>query len=104
MIIFGKKAEDFKELERRNRELNDELYEVKLEKYNLEQRVEELEEELKGIKPVVEQKGFKEAVCSCCENCKFAVFSKYGCHELVGCGKDIVCEDFESRFKPEEDE
>ena len=103
MIIFGKKAEDFKELERRNRELYDELHEVKLEKYNLEQRVEELEEEIKGIKPVIEHKGFKEAVCSCCENCKFAVFSKYGYHELVGCGKDIVCDNYEPRFTPEDD-
>jgi hypothetical protein len=103
MNIFGKKAENFKELERRNRELYDELLKVKLNNNYFKQRVEELEEELKGIKPVVEHKGFKEAVCSCCENCKFAVFSKYGCHELVGCGKDIVCDNYEPRFTPEDD-
>lgn len=103
MIIFGKKAAEFKELERMNRKLVDELYEVKRENDNLKECVEELENEIKGIKPVIEHKGFKEAVYDCCENCKFAIFSKYGCHELVGCGKDIVCDNYEPRFTPEDD-
>lgn len=102
-IIFGKKAEELMALDSKYHDLLDELHEERDEKYRLKNQVEELELELKGIKPIIEQKGFKEAVCTVCENCKFAVFSKYGYHQLVGCGKDIVCDDYESRFTPEDD-
>lgn len=55
------------------------------------------EDELRKIKPIVERPGFKPVVSSECDSCKYAVSiarGPYGILTLVGCRKDMVCEDY----------
>ena len=52
-----------------------------------------LKGELESIKPVLAVKGIKPAVHNLCGNCRFVVRSNWD-HEIIGCNKDVVCEDF----------
>lgn len=59
----------------------------------LEKRIDDLEQELKAIKPVIEHKDYKPCVSADCCDCKYSVRSIFG-DKLLGCFKDNVCEDF----------
>lgn len=59
----------------------------------LEKRIDDLEQELKAIKPVIEHKDYKPCVSADCYGCKYSVRSIFG-DKLLGCFKDNVCEDF----------
>ena len=105
--MFGKKAAKIEELERRVKELremndalNKERYHCEYKMRKLEDQNESLKKELEMIKPVFETPGFKPAVSMRCENCNYAYFSDYD-DTLLGCCKDVVCEDFESIAKVE---
>lgn len=100
--MFGKKAERIKELERRITEFEKEAKTLHRRIWELESKVEylgseneDLKEELKIIKPVIETPGFKPAVSDRCDRCRYAYYSDYD-GELLGCCKGVVCEDFES--------
>lgn len=52
-----------------------------------------LKNELESIKPIIANKDLKPAISRDCINCKFVVKSRWN-GEILGCRKDIVCEDF----------
>lgn len=101
-IIWGWEAECLEKYRKKYFDLSDKYCAKLSENYDLKYRIEELEEELAKIKPVVETSGFKPAVSDKCEHCKYAYFSDYKPNELLGCCKDAVCPDFESTVKVEE--
>lgn len=55
-----------------------------------------MECELKRIKPIIEHKDFKPAVSKDCADCQFVVKSPWD-HEVLGCRKDNLCEDFRKK-------
>lgn len=106
--MFGEKAAKIKELKDQRDKLMDENrglirevshYECKARR--LEEENAKLKDELEKIKPVFATPGFKPAVSIRCENCRFAYFSDYD-DTLLGCCKNVVCEDFEATNRPEE--
>ena len=106
--MFGEKAAKIKELNSQCNKFMDEklklirevsVYECKAR--SLEEENAKLKEELEKIKPVFATPGFKPAVSIRCENCRFAYFSDYD-DTLLGCCKDVVCENFEAANRPEE--
>lgn len=99
--MFGKKAAKIKELTEHANRLDSERLQLIREKHELRSKNEELvyenselREELFMIKPVFMTPGFKPAMTKRCERCKFAYFSDYNSDEMLGCAKDVVCEDF----------
>lgn len=52
-----------------------------------------LKDELESIKPIIANKDLKPAISRDCINCKFVVKSTWD-GAILGCRKDIVCEDF----------
>lgn len=51
------------------------------------------EEELKSIRPILEVPGVKPAVSLYCDHCEFVLRSPHS-HEIIGCKKDVVCNDY----------
>ena len=106
--MFGEKAARIKELEdqrdklmNENRGLTREVCHYESKARRLEEENAKLKDELEKIKPVFETPGFKPAVSILCEYCRFAYFSDYD-DTLLGCCKDVVCENFEAANRPEE--
>lgn len=102
MIIFGKEAKEL--LEYRNKFWNEQKENLILRGKidHLETENERLKAKLAKIEPVIETSGWKPAITDKCEYCDYAYFSDYD-GELLGCCKGMVCEDFSSRQKKEED-
>ena len=63
--------------------------------YELEFSYHKLENELNAIKPIVTHEKYKPAISSDCRKCKNLVKSTWN-HEVLGCIKDNVCDDFVS--------
>ena len=69
--------------------LLDYIHDIRFEKH-------QLEAELKAIKPILENKDYKPAITKDCGDCRYVVRSKYS-GDIIGCRKDIVCEDFKEK-------
>lgn len=67
----------------------------------LEIRLEDLEQELKAIKPVIEHKDYKPCISAKCCDCIYSVRSSHD-NRLLGCFKDNVCEDFVPKEKKDD--
>lgn len=52
-----------------------------------------LKNELESIKPIIANKDLKPAISRDCSMCKFVVKSTWN-GAILGCRRDIVCEDF----------
>lgn len=66
--------------------LKDEICDLKFD-------LRKAEHELKAIKPIVESKDLKYAISEFCGSCRFVVRSSYS-HDIIGCRKGCVCDDF----------
>ena len=73
------------------------VVELEQEIRDLKHENNELEKELKAIKPVIERKEYKPAISEDCYNCIYVVKSPLNSN-ILGCRKDNVCTD----YKPEE--
>lgn len=81
-------------------ELRDENLELLDKIINLERDKIKAEAELRALKPVVKNKGWKPAMSSDCGECVYVVRSKWN-RDIIGCRKDCVCEDFKSKEEPD---
>lgn len=103
--MFGRKAAKIKKLQEIRNTLYDENDGLRRKIEGLIEELEtlkydngELKRELELIKPVINTPGFKPAVSVRCDQCEYSYFSDYN-SELLGCCKNVVCEDFEAREK-----
>ena len=71
----------------------DYISKLKLKIKELENEKHSIEEELKAIKPILEHKNYQPAISKECDECKFAVHSKWS-GAIIGCRKNAVCDDF----------
>ena len=69
------------------------IQELSHENSNLKHKISNLKYELESIKPIIATKDLKPAISRDCINCKFVVKSPWN-GAILGCRKDIVCEDF----------
>ena len=94
MSIFGKTTKELDEYKSKYWNEQEKNLHLRRKLDELEEINNELKKELEMIKPVFKTPGFKPAMTERCEYCKFAYFSEYNGDELLGCAKDVVCEDF----------
>lgn len=78
------------------REVDEYIKSLILEKSSLKHRNRRLEEDLKEIKPIVNEATFKQAMTGDCVNCKYVMLSSLD-GSVLCCMKDNVCEDFMPR-------
>ena len=74
--------------------LNEELQNTLDKLFAEKSKLMRTENELKAIKQLVESKEYKPAMSKDCQDCKYALKSKFN-GELIGCRKDNLCNDFE---------
>ena len=60
---------------------------------DLEYKKDNIEEELKAIKPILEYKNYQPALSRDCGECKFVVRSRRS-GDIIGRRKNSVCDDF----------
>lgn len=73
--------------------LRDEIYELKKEKFHIENENQRLECELNAIKPILNSNDYKPAISEDCDSCVYVVRSTYS-GKVLGCRKDNVCDDY----------
>lgn len=77
--------------------INGKIYEVNEAVYNyitaLEKDLYKVKGELEIIKPILENKDLKPAISKDCQDCKYAVKSRWN-GDPLGCRKDNLCPDF----------
>lgn len=66
---------------------------LKNDNLELKRKMAIMTEELKEIKPIIEHKDFKPALSKECADCRFVIMHPWN-HEVLGCRKDNLCEDF----------
>lgn len=91
-----------KEVSKYIKELQDKIYKLNTENFNLTNAKFDLLKELDEIKPVINDKNYEPAISRDCADCKYAVKGMWS-RNLIGCRKNNVCEDFVP-MKEEKDE
>lgn len=76
-----------------DQDVADYIYKIEQQILILNSRNENLEAELKVIKPIIETKKLKPAVSDKCESCIHVCTSNWN-GAILGCKKDCVCDDY----------
>lgn len=89
------KTKDYVQMRKRVVDLETKLYDLEKDYHNIKFDKIKLETELNEIRPILDSKNYKPALSEECIQCEYSVVSRF--NRLIGCRKDIVCEDFKKK-------